>query len=118
VSPEHRVVLSFLLDDGTGNVRIALFGEVAERLLGMDVNQIFQKFKETPDLAEFYDGLGLLGRELLVSGVARHDKFTNQLELRGHEVKTPEPREEIQLLLQSIKDEIAKVREGDLDSQG
>ncbi|MEM3421649.1 MAG: DUF2240 family protein, partial [Candidatus Hadarchaeum sp.] len=35
VTPDHRAVLSFLLDDGTGNIRVVLFGRVAEKLLGM-----------------------------------------------------------------------------------
>jgi replication factor A1 len=114
VSPGRRVVLSFLLDDGTGNMRVVLFGEVAERLLGMGVDEILRRFEETPDLAEFYGGLGLLGKEVLVAGITRHDKFTDQLELRVREVKIPESREEAQSLLQSIKDEGTRIREGGL----
>lgn len=104
VTPEHRVVLSFMLDDGTDNIRVALFGKVAERLLGMDAQQVFDLFKSTPDLAEFYDKLKLVGRELLVAGTTRQNKYFNQLELRGSDVRAADPKEEARALLEKLKE--------------
>ncbi len=103
VTPEHRVVLSFVLDDGTGNIRIALFGKVAEQLLGMDAQQVFELFKKTPDLAQLYDKFNLVGRELALTGIVRHDKYFDQLELRAREVQLPEPKQEARMLLERIK---------------
>jgi replication factor A1 len=111
VSPEHRAVLSFLLDDGTGSVRVVLFGMVAERLFGMSANQILRKLKETPDLAEFYGGFGFLGKEFIIAGVVRQDKYSNQLELRGYEIKIPDAKGEVKHLLESIKERTTKVEE-------
>jgi replication factor A1 len=103
VTPEHRVVLSFVLDDGTDNLRVALFGKVAERLLGMGAQQVFELFKGTPDLAELYDKFKLTGRELVLTGTTRHDKYFDQLELRVSDVQFPEPKQEAQALLERIK---------------
>ncbi|MBA7597510.1 hypothetical protein ES703_04513 [subsurface metagenome] len=103
VTPEHRVVLSFMLDDGTDNLRVALFGKVAERLLGMGTQQVFELFKDTPDLAELYDKFKLVGRELILAGTTRHDKYFDQLELRVSDVQFPEPKQEAQALLEKIK---------------
>jgi replication factor A1 len=105
VTPEHRVVISFLLDDGTGNIRVALFGKVAEKFLGMSTQQIFQMFKNTPDIGRFYDELKLLGREILVTGVTRQDKYFDQLELRVYEVRVPDPQEEAWAQLQKTRGE-------------
>ncbi|MEW6592951.1 MAG: hypothetical protein AB1305_04670, partial [Candidatus Hadarchaeota archaeon] len=105
VVPEQRVVLSFLLDDGTGNIRVALFGKAVEQLLGMDGQKLFQSFKSTPDIAKFYDGLGLVGREVVVSGATKHDKYFDQLELRGYGVEAAEPEGETRRLLKWIKGE-------------
>ncbi len=102
VTPEHKSILSFLLDDGTDNIRVTLFGKVAEQILGEDAEQSFQSLKMNPDLAKFYEKIGLVGKEILVAGTVRHDKFTDQLEIRGYEVKTPDPKEEARVLLQSI----------------
>ncbi len=104
VTPEHRVVLSFVLDDGTDNLRVALFGKVAERLLGMGAQQVFELFKGTPDLAELYDKFKLAGRELVLTGTTRHDKYFDQLELRVSDVQLPEPKQEAQALLKKIKE--------------
>lgn len=102
VTPEHRVVLNFLLDDGTDNIRVALFGKVAERLLGMNAQQVFSLHKSTPDLAEFYEKLKLVGRELVITGTTRQDKYFNQLELRGSEVGVPEPKGEAKSMLEKV----------------
>ncbi len=104
VTPEHRVVLSFVLDDGTDNLRVALFGKVAERLLGMGAQQVFELFKGTPDLAELYDKFKLAGRELVLTGTTRHDKYFDQLELRVSDVQFPEPKQEARALLKKIKE--------------
>ena len=103
VTPEHRVVLSFMLDDGTDNIRVALFGKVAERLLGMGAQQVFELFKDTPDLAELYEKFKFIGRELILAGTTRHDKYFDQLELRVSDVQFPEPKQEAQALLKKIK---------------
>ncbi len=104
VTPEHRVIISFLLDDGTDNIRVVLFGKIAEQLLGMDARQVFDLFKSTPDLAEFYDKLNLIGRELVTTGTTRQDKYFNQLELRGSEVQTPDPKQEARFMLEKLKE--------------
>ncbi|MGC8817097.1 MAG: DUF2240 family protein [Candidatus Hadarchaeum sp.] len=104
VTPEHRAVVSLLLDDGTGSIRVALFGKVAERLLGMGAKQVIDRLKFNPDLAAFYGELGLVGRELVVSGVTRRDRYLDQLEIRAQDFRAADPREEAQLLLKRLKE--------------
>ena len=103
VTPEHRVVVSLVVDDGTGNIRAALFGQVAEKLLGMSAQQVFELFKQTPDLDQLYKKFGLVGREVILEGVTRYDKYFDQLEIRIRDVRVPEPRKEARALLESIK---------------
>ncbi len=103
VTPEHRAVLSFLLDDGTGGIRAVLFGRIAEKLLGMSTQQVFDAFMGSPDLVELYSRFNLLGREVILTGVTRYDRYSNQLELRVGEVGIPEPKGEAQALLEKIK---------------
>jgi len=104
VTPEHRLVLSLLLDDGTGNIRVVFFGDAAERLLRMNAQQVLEVLKTKPDLAMFYDDLKLVGKELLVSGKTRRDKYFDQIELRASGVETPEPVQEAQDLLKRLKE--------------
>jgi len=106
VTPEHRVVLSFVIDDGTGNIRAVLFGRVAEKLLGMGAQQVFEQFKQSQDLVELYDKFGLIGREVVLAGTTRYDKYFGQLELRANDVQLPDPKKEARQLLEKIKAEM------------
>jgi len=107
VKPEHRVVLSFVIDDGTGNIRAVLFGRVAEKLLAMNAQQVFEQFKQSNDLVELYDRFGLIGREVILAGTTRYDKYFGQLELRADDVQLPDPKKEAWHLLEKIKVEVA-----------
>jgi len=104
VTPEHRVVVSLLLDDGSSDIRVVLFGKVAERLLGMTAQQVFEALKTTPDIAAFYHGLNLVGRELIVSGATRRDLYFDQLEIRASDLQIPDPINEARGLLKRLKE--------------
>jgi hypothetical protein len=103
VTPEHRVVISLVVDDGTGNIRAVLFGQVAEKLLGKSAQEVFELFKQIPNLEELYGKFNLVGREVLLAGSTRYDKYFDQLELRVRDVQVPDPRKEARRLLESIK---------------
>ncbi len=103
VAPKHRVVLSFVVDDGTGNIRAVLFGKVGEKLLGMDAQKVFELFKQTPDLSELYKKFNFAGCEVVLVGTTRRDKYFDQLELRVTDVELPDPRQEARNLLEKIK---------------
>jgi replication factor A1 len=103
VRPEHRVVVSFLVEDGTGTIRAVLFGKVAEKLLGMDAQKVFKLFKQTPDIVELYNKLNILGKEVAITGTTRYDKYFNQLEIRASDVELPDPKQEARALLEKIK---------------
>ncbi len=104
VLPEHRAVISLLLDDGTDNIRAVMFGDVAERLLGMTSKQVSDAFKSKPDIAEFYHDLKLVGRELLVYGTTRRDRYFDQIEIRASEVRVPDPLQEASVMLKRLKE--------------
>jgi len=95
VEPKLRAVLGFLLDDGSGVVRVAVFGELAERLAEAELEQLVEAPEE--HLSK------LLGREVVVRGTLRQDTFSGMLEIRAREVIPADPVREAELLLQKIK---------------
>ena len=109
VTPEHRPVISLLLDDGTDTIRVVMFGKTVENFLGMDQGRIFEMYRSASSLDEFYNGLGLVGRELVVSGTVRMDRYLNQLELRAFGVRVADPREETRMIIQGLKEEMRKL---------
>lgn len=103
VKPEHRVVLSFVVDDGTDNIRAVAFGRIAEELIEMNAQQVFDLFKQSEGLNELYQKFDLLGKEVVLMGTTRYDKYFDQLEFRVTDLSRPEPKEEARMLLEAIK---------------
>jgi ssDNA-binding replication factor A large subunit len=70
VNPSKRVLISLVIDDGTGSVRAILFSENVEKLL-------------KPEELNSPDGVKekLLGEEIIFSGTMRQNKMFNNPEL-------------------------------------
>jgi len=108
VEPKLRAILSFLLDDGSGVVRVVAFGNLAERLLEADVETLTRERQlQERSLAK------LLGREVVIRGSVRHDTFSGMLEVRAAEVVPVEAAEEAEAILQRIKAMKEEIRVGE-----
>lgn len=103
VTPEHRVVVNVIIDDGTGNIRAVAFGKVGERLIGKPVNEIFQEFQDSSEISDLYEEFDLTGREIRVIGITRRDKYFDQIELRMNEIKPIDPKQEVKKLLERVR---------------
>ncbi|MEM2878444.1 MAG: DUF2240 family protein [Candidatus Hadarchaeales archaeon] len=109
VTPEHRPVLSLLLDDGTETLRVVMFGKIVEDFLKKSSGEIYRMYHSAQSTEEFYGGLNLISRELVVTGVVRQDRFTNQPELRAYEVREAVPVDETRMLIEELKAEAKKI---------
>ena len=81
-----------------------MFGDTAETVLGMSPKQALEVLSRQPDIALFYNDLKIVGRELVVSGTIRRDKFSDQLEMRASDVRVPDPVQEAKGLLKKLKE--------------
>ncbi|KXA96711.1 hypothetical protein AKJ37_04600 [candidate division MSBL1 archaeon SCGC-AAA259I09] len=105
VEPEPTAVVSMMVDDGTGSIRVVAFGEIGEELFGKSAEEISRALNdEGKDLHEFYDEPDLLGREVIFSGTVRRDDYFDQLELRARDLSYPDPIEEANELLEKMKE--------------
>jgi len=98
VEPNFSIVLSGIVDDGTGNMRIVLFGSQAESLIGMTVNEareIYDRKKEVSSLLENVP----LGKEFVFEGRVRKNEFFDRLEFIANNVKNVNVQEEISRLI-------------------
>jgi hypothetical protein len=73
----------------------------------MGAQQVFEQFKQSHDLVELYEKFGLIGREVILAGTTRYDKYFGQLELRVSDVQLPDPKREARQLLEKIKAGVA-----------
>jgi len=104
VTPDYNYVLNLYLDDGSDNIRVVLWRQQIEELLGMDRPQILA-FKDDPSKFEPLK-TELLGNIIKVSGRANKNQNFDRIELVANKVdKSPDPDEEIK----KLKEEADKV---------
>ena len=81
VQPDIRAVLGLKLKDGSGTVNAALFGEVAEKAIGISKEELKKRLKiNTAEqiIAELKEKL--IGKKVNLSGFARMNSYSNELE--------------------------------------
>lgn len=82
------------MDDGTGNVRVVLFRDLAEKIYGAKAEQI-------EDVEKFYDGLDVLGKEIVVGGRVKKG-LSGELELVGNKLEEADAKKECEMVLKEI----------------
>ncbi len=100
VNPSHKLVLSFVLDDSTDDLRCVLFREIAERACNVTPEELTEL-----NLEERYQLLcnKLLGRELILSGKVKKNKLYDRLEMMVGDFKSINPLEESKKLVDELE---------------
>ncbi len=99
VEPELRMVVSGVMDDGTGNVRAVFFRELAERLFGENVKGLKQIGERGKDILSVYEHFRGLGKDFIVRGRVKKSDFTGELEMVVNDLEEMDPRKEAERLL-------------------
>jgi ssDNA-binding replication factor A large subunit len=96
VTAAYSMVVSGVVDDGTGNVRAVFFRNAAVQLTGMDI----EKAREKGD--SFLEDLDILGKEFILIGRARKNPMFNRIEFIVSEAKPVDPIFEANKILNSL----------------
>ena len=97
VKPERNIVLSGVIDDGTGNIRAVFFRDNALKLIGMDMGQVLKKGDA------FFGDLDVLGKEFIIFGRVRRNKMFDRLEFVASDVKEVDVEGEVNKLINNLK---------------
>ena len=97
VKPVTNIVLSGVIDDGTGNIRAVFFRDEALNLIGMNMDDVMEK-KDT-----FFDDIDVLGKEFMISGRVRRNKMFKRLEFVANGVKEIDIESEVNKLINNFK---------------
>lgn len=102
-SDEKGLVVSCMIDDETGNIRVVFFRELAEKVLGTST----KKLEEVSQDAR-YDFVRdrLVGKELIISGRVKNNKFFKTLEIVADSVKDLNPLEESKRIADELEAKI------------
>ena len=99
---EKIMVLPTLIDDGTGDIRVSFFREIAEALAGISVEEL-EKMNE--DERKYFLEERLLGREIIVMGRVKKNEMYDRLEMIATNIKPFNPTEESYKLVEELENE-------------
>jgi len=99
---EKIMIIPTLIDDGTGDIRVSFFRELAETLAGISVDEL-EKIEE--DKRKSFLEERLLGKEIIVEGRVKKNDMYDRLEMIATNIKPFNPTEESYKLVEELENE-------------
>jgi replication factor A1 len=96
VEPKKTIVLSGVIDDGTGNIRAVFFRDNALKLIGMTIDEALKK-KDS-----FFENLDVLGKEFIMFGKVRKNNAFNRLEFVANDIREVDVEKEINEIINNL----------------
>ena len=105
--PEPKMLYKITLDDGSGSIRVTLFGKVGEELLQMTAEEANEMIKKTGKSDQPYieNGDKVVGRYISVYG--RVKKFRDSFDLSASGFEFADPIREIKRMKEEIQKEVS-----------
>jgi replication factor A1 len=99
---EKIIIIPTLIDDGTDDIRVSFFRELAETLAGISVDEL-EKIEE--DKRKSFLEERLLGKEIIVEGRVKKNEMYDRLEMVATNIKPFNPTEESYKLVEELENE-------------
>jgi len=100
---EKAMVISCVVDDGSGDIRAVFFRNAAEQVSGLSTGDL-----EKADIDTRMDLVkrGMVGKEIVIKGKVKKNKFFDALEIVADSVKDINPSEESKRIVEEIEAKI------------
>jgi replication factor A1 len=98
IEPKYNLVLSGVIDDGSGNIRAVFFREVAERVFGIDMASLRKLVLDSDEISKIYENIQM-GKEFIIRGRVKKNQFTEKMEIVANYLEEINPKEEMEKLL-------------------
>jgi len=96
VKPAKAIVLSGVIDDGTGNIRAVFFRDNALKLIGMEMEEALKRQDS------LLNDLDVLGKEFIMAGRVRKNNMFNRLEFVANNVRDVNIENEASKLINNL----------------
>lgn len=96
VEPKKTIVLSGVIDDGTGNIRAVFFRNIALKLIGMDIDEALKR-KDS-----FFESIDVLGKEFVMYGKVRRNTNFNRMEFVVNDIREVDVEKEINEVINNL----------------
>lgn len=98
-----NLVLTGVLDDGTGNIRVVFFRNQAEKAIGMDTEEVREITDGGDDMGSLLEEVeDVLGKEIVIGGRVKINDFFGRPEFIVNSVDEASPKEEAAAILSSL----------------
>jgi len=101
VKPEHQMVISGVIDDGTGNIRAVFFRDMAEKIFGQTAKELRKAAQDEADALAIYNQFSSLGKEFILKGRVKKNEYTESLEFIANDVQEVDVKKECERLLKA-----------------
>jgi ssDNA-binding replication factor A large subunit len=101
VAPAPNLLLTGVVDDGTGNIRVVFFREQAEKIFGRGAEEVRTEFNNK-GLDAFWERFPNLGKELMIEGRIKANELNKETELVANAVSEANVKEECKNLLAQL----------------
>ncbi len=97
--PDHRLAISCVVDDGTGNIRAVLFGEQARNLLELSEEE--ERDGDTDAVEDAAEEV--IGKEIQVQGRTRYNDYFGRIEMLANSFEQVSTEKQIKELLEIME---------------
>lgn len=87
IEPKYHMVISGVVDDGSGNIRVVFFRDLAEKILGKNVEELREMASKETDPLSIYENFNVLGKEFIIRGRVKKNQLTERMEFVANEVE-------------------------------
>ena len=101
VEPVCNSLLSSVVDDGTGNIRVVFFRQQAEKIFGKSAAELKKEFSKIGADA-FWDNFPCMGKEFVVEGIVKTNEFSKEPEMLANNVMDVDIKGECESLMKSL----------------
>jgi replication factor A1 len=102
VNPSYALVMSGIIDDGTGNMRVTFFREQAERMFGKGTDELRKISLEKSDASAIFDDFPNLGREFIFQGRVKRNDYTERIEMIVNNISDVDVKKETDQILKGL----------------
>ena len=99
VDPGYAMVVSGVIDDGTGNIRAVFFREMAEKMFGKSTEELVGMTKKDNDSLKLFDSVGSMGKDFILRGRVKSNDFTQRNEFIVNDMEDINVKKECDILL-------------------
>lgn len=102
VEPAYAMVMSGVIDDGTGNIRATFFREQAEKMFGKGTEELRKMSMEKSDTSAIFDDFPNLGKEFIFQGRVKRNDYTERTEMIVNSTSEVDVKKEADEILKGL----------------